>query len=212
MSGNSLRHHSPRGPVRYGKRQQRHPTEPESGWSSSPNPGLYLINAIPLSTFVPQLFISMLLLLQFLWLAVAHSAKNTAWNRPLSTNTNNFEFARDGPGTNGFLYTPSSAGSSGGPYNYCNMPHVAPSTYTSPDPNRYTLEYVEITHRHHRRTPYASNMFPREDRTWDCAYVPHTVKSILRMLTWTVTQTTGFQWTPARSTPQTRAGRPTKTR
>lgn len=34
---------------------------------------------------------------------------------------------------------------------------------------QYTLQYVEVIHRHHKRTPYASNLFPAgEDLTWDC--------------------------------------------
>lgn len=37
-----------------------------------------------------------------------------------------------------------------------------------PDP-QYSLEYVEVIHRHHKRTPYASNVFPKEDITWDCS-------------------------------------------
>jgi len=32
----------------------------------------------------------------------------------------------------------------------------------------YKLEYVEVIHRHHKRTPYASNTFPVEDIEWSC--------------------------------------------
>ena len=36
-------------------------------------------------------------------------------------------------------------------------------------PNNYTLQYVEIIQRHHKRTPYASNTFFKEDIAWSCA-------------------------------------------
>ena len=32
----------------------------------------------------------------------------------------------------------------------------------------YTLQYVEIIQRHHKRTPYASNTFFKEDIAWSC--------------------------------------------
>jgi len=32
----------------------------------------------------------------------------------------------------------------------------------------YTLEYVEVIQRHHKRTPYASNTFFKEDVAWSC--------------------------------------------
>lgn len=35
-------------------------------------------------------------------------------------------------------------------------------------PREYSLKYVEIIHRHHKRTPYASNTFPVEVISWDC--------------------------------------------
>lgn len=54
-----------------------------------------------------------------------------------------------------------------GCYNYCNMPHVRPHEYSIPSRD-YTLEYVEVIHRHHKRTPYASNLFPREDLELFC--------------------------------------------
>lgn len=53
-----------------------------------------------------------------------------------------------------------------GKYNYCNMPHVRPETYEVPQ--GYTLDYVEVIHRHHKRTPYASNLFPKEDILFEC--------------------------------------------
>ena len=32
----------------------------------------------------------------------------------------------------------------------------------------YTLEYVEVIQRHHKRTPYASNTFFKESVSWSC--------------------------------------------
>lgn len=48
------------------------------------------------------------------------------------------------------------------------MPHINTATYKKPDPS-YELEYVEIIHRHHKRTPYADNTFPEETYAWDCS-------------------------------------------
>lgn len=50
---------------------------------------------------------------------------------------------------------------------WCNMAHVSPETYTTP-PAEYILQYVEVIQRHHKRTPYASNLFSAEDVEWDC--------------------------------------------
>jgi 2-phosphoxylose phosphatase len=52
-------------------------------------------------------------------------------------------------------------------YNWCNMPHVRKTEYQVA-PSEYKLEYVEVIHRHHKRTPYASNTFPRENYAWYC--------------------------------------------
>lgn len=41
------------------------------------------------------------------------------------------------------------------------------SEYKVPSSN-YTLQYVEVIQRHHKRTPYASNTFPVEAFTWNC--------------------------------------------
>lgn len=91
------------------------------------------------------------------------------WYAPSSTFTNNLTFALAGQGTNGFIYDTSSP--SNASYNYCNMPHVlsTPENYPFPNPDKFKLIYAEVTHRHHKRTPYASNMFPREDINWDCS-------------------------------------------
>ncbi|OKL56755.1 hypothetical protein UA08_07907 [Talaromyces atroroseus] len=54
-----------------------------------------------------------------------------------------------------------------GQYNYCNMPHVRKREYVVA-PEEYELVYVEVIHRHHKRTPYQSNTFPVELDTWYC--------------------------------------------
>lgn len=55
-----------------------------------------------------------------------------------------------------------------GIYNYCNMPHVRSSEYKVPE-SEYSLQYVEVIHRHHKRTPYQSNTFPQEDVLLSCS-------------------------------------------
>ena len=35
-------------------------------------------------------------------------------------------------------------------------------------PANYTLQYVEVIQRHHKRTPYVSNTFFKEDVEWTC--------------------------------------------
>ncbi|KAI9848719.1 MAG: hypothetical protein M1837_006806 [Sclerophora amabilis] len=47
------------------------------------------------------------------------------------------------------------------------MPHVRKEEYVKASAE-YQLEYVEVIHRHHKRTPYASNAFPEEDLPWFC--------------------------------------------
>lgn len=54
-----------------------------------------------------------------------------------------------------------------GTYNWCNMPHVRPIEYPKVN-SSYVLEYVEVIHRHHKRTPYAANTFPVEVDPWYC--------------------------------------------
>ncbi|ODN77934.1 hypothetical protein L202_05033 [Cryptococcus amylolentus CBS 6039] len=55
-----------------------------------------------------------------------------------------------------------------GEYNWCAMPHVREQEYEVPSGD-YELQYVEVIQRHHKRTPYASNTFFKEDITWDCS-------------------------------------------
>ncbi|KAL8866140.1 MAG: hypothetical protein Q9174_006473, partial [Haloplaca sp. 1 TL-2023] len=47
------------------------------------------------------------------------------------------------------------------------MPHIRRAEYPQVN-SSYTLEYVEVIHRHHKRTPYAANTFPVETYPWYC--------------------------------------------
>lgn len=87
------------------------------------------------------------------------------WHPPSKTEVNDLRNVIDGKGVYGFIFN-----SSAGPhntYNYCNMPRVHPDTYPAAK-DGYKLEYVEVIHRHHKRTPYATNAFPVEGDTWFC--------------------------------------------
>lgn len=89
-----------------------------------------------------------------------------SWHAPAQSQVNSLSSAINGTGTYGFIFN-----SSQGPldtYNWCNMPHVNPKTYPRVKDSSYKLEYVEVVHRHHKRTPYASNTFPVESYPWYC--------------------------------------------
>lgn len=49
---------------------------------------------------------------------------------------------------------------------YCLMPHTTKGSYIRPE--GYELEYVEVLHRHHLRTPYRSNTFPQDSFAISC--------------------------------------------
>ncbi|ODV84096.1 hypothetical protein CANARDRAFT_201928 [[Candida] arabinofermentans NRRL YB-2248] len=48
------------------------------------------------------------------------------------------------------------------------MPHIRKDNYPTVDTDKYKLEFVEIVHRHHKRTPYASNCYPKENLVLYC--------------------------------------------
>lgn len=73
---------------------------------------------------------------------------------------------------NGFYNSSYLPEASYGDYNYCNMPHVRSTEYPDPRADGYALKYVELIHRHHKRTPYASNTFKQEDHAWYCDDAP----------------------------------------
>lgn len=54
-----------------------------------------------------------------------------------------------------------------GTYDWCNMPHTRPQEYPRVN-SSFELQYVEVIHRHHKRTPYAANTFPVESYPWYC--------------------------------------------
>ncbi|KAK0186483.1 phosphoglycerate mutase-like protein [Armillaria mellea] len=95
-------------------------------------------------------------------------AVNVTHYAPRSTSINNLTYVLNGT-TNapGIYNTSATPDSEYGTYNWCNMPHVRDREYVTPS-SKYTLEYVEVIQRHHKRTPYASNTFFKEDVEWSC--------------------------------------------
>lgn len=87
------------------------------------------------------------------------------WQPPAKNSVNDLENAINGTGANGFIFSSSQVPADA--FNWCNMPHTNIETYVKPS-KEYKLEYVEVIHRHHKRTPYADNTFPREGYPWDC--------------------------------------------
>ncbi|KAK3625192.1 hypothetical protein LTR56_020548 [Elasticomyces elasticus] len=97
----------------------------------------------------------------------ANASVDLAWYPPVKSEVNNLPAVLNGSGVYGFIFNASQ-----GPldtYNWCNMPHTNPTTYPKVNDSSYKLEYVEVIHRHHKRTPYAANTFPVESYAWDCS-------------------------------------------
>ncbi|KAG6018468.1 hypothetical protein E4U43_004594 [Claviceps pusilla] len=93
---------------------------------------------------------------------------DTSWYAPAKGQVNNLRTALSSQGMYGFTYNSSDTPDTEyGKYNWCNMPHVRPREYVRPD-EEFELQYVELIHRHHKRTPYASNAFPIEPYQWNC--------------------------------------------
>lgn len=110
------------------------------------------------------------------------------WYPPAQTMINNLSTVLNGSGIYDFVFNSSSTPSDlpYSTYNWCNMPHVRAKEYQVPDKD-YQLEYVEVVryhshdtflsrtdqflqiHRHHKRTPYAANLFPNEQQSWYCS-------------------------------------------
>ncbi|KAF2110199.1 histidine acid phosphatase-like protein [Lophiotrema nucula] len=92
------------------------------------------------------------------------------WHAPKRTWVNDLDQVINGTGTHGFIYGGSTLprGTPYGTYNWCNMPHVRAQEYPRAS-QEFQLEYVEVIHRHHKRTPYASNTFPKESYSWSCS-------------------------------------------
>lgn len=100
-----------------------------------------------------------------------HGAAQTVdlkWYAPNASAINDLSQAINGSGAYGFIYNSSTTPAGEyGVYNWCNMPHVRATEYKKPSAE-YKLQYVEVIHRHHKRTVYASNSFPVEPYGWDC--------------------------------------------
>ncbi|KXX75008.1 Counting factor 60 [Madurella mycetomatis] len=91
-----------------------------------------------------------------------------SWYPPKQTQINNLTAVLTGEGVYGFIYNSSNTPDDRyGAYNWCNMPHVRREEYIRAPPE-YELVYVELIHRHHKRTPYSSNAFPAEPYPWNC--------------------------------------------
>ena len=109
-----------------------------------------------------------------------------SWHAPISSRINSLRSVINGTGTYGFVYNSSTlpeeipygiltfflsrillAHIYLGAYNWCNMPHVRRAEYPQVN-SSYILQYVEVIHRHHKRTPYADNTFPVETYPWYC--------------------------------------------
>ncbi|KAL9709558.1 hypothetical protein Ac2012v2_007297 [Leucoagaricus gongylophorus] len=86
---------------------------------------------------------------------------------PSSTTINNLTFVLNGSGTPGIFNSSVTPDKEYGIYNWCNMPHVRQREYKTPSGD-FELQFVEVIQRHHKRTPYASNTFFKEDVSWDC--------------------------------------------
>ncbi|KAF4125943.1 2-phosphoxylose phosphatase [Geosmithia morbida] len=103
----------------------------------------------------------------------ASGAKHTgdhvdAWHAPVKWEVNSLDKVLNSEGVYGFIFNSSDTPDSDyGTYNYCNMPHVRAKEYIRPS-KEYELQYVELIHRHHKRTPYADNSFPVESYQWNC--------------------------------------------
>lgn len=95
---------------------------------------------------------------------------NGSWYPPSNSQISDLGAVINGTDVFGFIFSDASispSNASDALQNWCNMPHVNSHTYPVPQAD-YTLEYVEVIHRHHKRTPYATNAFPREPYPWYC--------------------------------------------
>ncbi|CRK43257.1 hypothetical protein BN1723_005578 [Verticillium longisporum] len=100
---------------------------------------------------------------------VSAQSIDVSWHAPAKSQVNaNFTEVLNGEGKWGFIYDTSETPiDKYGTYNWCNMPHVRKTEYVKPSDD-FELKYVELIHRHHKRTPYSSNAFPVESYQWNC--------------------------------------------
>lgn len=86
-------------------------------------------------------------------ISTSSAAVDLKWYPPASTQINDLSSAINGTGVYGYIFdTSSTPEHKYGTYNWCNMPHVRKAEYVTPS-NEYKLRYVEVIHRHHKRTP-----------------------------------------------------------
>ncbi|KAJ9647369.1 hypothetical protein H2199_002358 [Coniosporium tulheliwenetii] len=124
-----------------------------------------------LAMFLKSYFVPLLLSFGSNVRTLSPSAKvDLEWHAPRSSWINNLDSVIEGDGVHGFIFNSSHLpqGVPYGTYNWCNMPHVRAKEYSVAD-EKYELDYVEVIHRHHKRTPYASNTFPQEAYPWYCS-------------------------------------------
>ncbi|KAF2673297.1 phosphoglycerate mutase-like protein [Microthyrium microscopicum] len=95
------------------------------------------------------------------------AAVNLSWFPPSASWITDLAVVINGTGTQGFRFNGSGLPELG-QYSYCNMEHVRPQNYQVPSMDKYQLVYVELVHRHHKRSPYAANGFPKEIYPWNC--------------------------------------------
>ncbi|KAL9059573.1 MAG: hypothetical protein Q9162_001078 [Coniocarpon cinnabarinum] len=137
---------------------------------------LLCVLAVPIPTFFvvkmiyshwPTYFAS----IQLINHASTAAAIDLNWYPPADTQVSSLASAINGTGVNGFIFNSSQTPPSvpyAGTYNWCNMPHVRQSEYPAINSSGLQLSYVEVIHRHHKRTPYAANTFPTETYPWYC--------------------------------------------
>ncbi|KAI9149144.1 Chitinase [Paramyrothecium foliicola] len=90
------------------------------------------------------------------------------WHAPAKTDINDLDKVLSAKGVYGWIYDSSETPDDKyGTYNWCNMPHVRSKEYVKAK-DEFKLQYVEVIHRHHKRTPYSSNAFPVEPYQWNC--------------------------------------------
>ncbi|TKA72952.1 hypothetical protein B0A55_07546 [Friedmanniomyces simplex] len=97
----------------------------------------------------------------------ANTTVDLGWYPPVKSDVNTLSTVINGTGVYGFVFNSSQAPLD--TYNWCNMPHTNVATYPKVNDSSYKLQYVEVIHRHHKRTPYAANTFPVESYAWECS-------------------------------------------
>ncbi|KAJ3575475.1 hypothetical protein NP233_g1077 [Leucocoprinus birnbaumii] len=102
-----------------------------------------------------------------LLLGIAGVSAGVVHYAPSSSNINNLTFALNGTGRPGIFNSSVTPDKEYGIYNWCNMPHVRTKEYKTPSRD-FELQFVEVIQRHHKRTPYSSNTFFKENFGWNC--------------------------------------------